>query len=70
MLKILVNKIKCNHCLDVIESKTVHDFVTCKCGCCSVDGGHDYLKRSFRNNRSDFEELSETVEIEDYEVVR
>lgn len=45
--KIIRNAIKCDNCGDVIESKHVHDFVTCRCEAVSVDGGHDYLKRSF-----------------------
>ena len=44
---ILKNQIKCNHCLDIIESKTRHDFIICSCGKVSVDGGREYLKRSF-----------------------
>ena len=39
------NAIKCLRCGDIIESKHVHDFVTCSCGAISVDGGHEYLKR-------------------------
>ena len=42
---IIKNAIRCNICGDEIESKHRHDFVTCKCGACSVDGGHDYLRR-------------------------
>ena len=45
---IIRNAIRCNICGDEIESKHRHDFVTCKCGACSVDGGHDYLRRYFR----------------------
>ena len=45
--KIIRNAIQCKRCGDIIESKHVHDFVTCKCGACSVDGGHDYLRRCF-----------------------
>ena len=45
MKKILSNKIKCKFCGDIIESKDVHDFKTCKCGKVSVDGGLNYLKR-------------------------
>ena len=44
-MKIIQNMVRCNHCGDVIESKYRHDYVVCKCGCCSVDGGHDYLRR-------------------------
>lgn len=47
--KIIVrNAIRCNICGDEIESKYRHDFVTCKCEACSVDGGHDYLRRCFK----------------------
>ena len=45
MRKILVNKIRCKKCGDVIESKSVHDFKFCKCEAVAVDGGHDYLRR-------------------------
>ena len=45
---IIKNAIRCNLCGDEIESKHRHDFVTCKCGSCSVDGGHDYLRRCFK----------------------
>ena len=46
MKKIKVNKAKCLSCGDIIESKHVHDYKTCKCGKISVDGGLEYLKRS------------------------
>lgn len=45
---IIRNAIRCRLCGDEIESKHRHDFVTCKCGACSVDGGHDYLRRCFK----------------------
>ena len=44
-MKIIRNTIRCNICGGEIESTTRHNFVTCKCGACSVDGGHEYLKR-------------------------
>jgi len=56
---IISNKIRCKNCGDVIESKTVHDYVTCSCGRCSVDGGMEYLRRAYTDRRTDFEELSE-----------
>lgn len=31
-------KIKCLICGDIIESKSVHDLVTCKCESCYIDG--------------------------------
>lgn len=43
--KIIRNAARCLLCNDIIESKHRHDFVTCKCGNISVDGGHDYLRR-------------------------
>ena len=38
---IIKNAIKCNHCGNIIESESTHDFKTCSCGCVSVDGGHE-----------------------------
>ena len=63
MQEIIRNAIKCKHCGDVIESLHRHDFVTCSCKCCSVDGGLDYLRREFKNAPDeDYIELSECVE--------
>ena len=58
MQKIVRNMIKCNHCGDIITSTYHHEFVTCSCGCCSVDGGTDYLRRGFINSADDFTDLS------------
>jgi len=54
--KIVVNKIKCKKCGDVIESTYRHDFKDCKCGAVAVDGGTDYLRRC--GNREDWEDMS------------
>lgn len=35
-------KIKCLLCGDIIESKSVHDLVSCKCGLCYIDVGNYY----------------------------
>lgn len=44
--KVLVqNQIRCRACDDVIFSRHRHDFVTCKCGKVSVDGGMEYARR-------------------------
>lgn len=43
---IVQNAVTCNKCDDFIVSKHRHDFVTCKCGAISVDGGQAYLRRS------------------------
>ena len=48
-LQITRNAAKCLICEEVIESKHVHDFVTCKCGNLSVDGGLEYVKRSCKS---------------------
>ena len=56
---IISNRGKCLLCGDIIESKHVHDYVTCKCGNLSVDGGRDYLKRGFKSDK--WEDLSEVV---------
>lgn len=50
-MKIARNRAKCLVCGDVIESKHRHDFVTCSCGNLSVDGGKDYLRRSYKDDR-------------------
>lgn len=66
MERIISNKIQCKHCGDIIESKGIHQFVTCRCETCSVDGGIWHLSRSFRNSpEEDFIELSETEEVDD-----
>jgi len=48
-MRIIENKAKCLKCGDVIESIDRHDYVQCSCGNISVDGGKDYLKRSYRD---------------------
>jgi len=58
---IIKNKALCNKCKDIIESKHVHDFVSCKCGAISVDGGRDYLKRGAKD-WNDLIDLSEETE--------
>lgn len=59
---ILVNKIQCRHCGDIIESKTAHDFKFCSCGKVGIDGGRDWLRRI--GNPEDVIELSEFKEEE------
>jgi len=49
MRKIIKNAIQCKLCGDIIESTDRHQYVTCKCGACAVDGGHDYLRRCFKD---------------------
>lgn len=61
--KLVRNRIQCNHCGDIIESKSVHNFVTCSCGRVSVDGGLDYAKRTAKE-QGDYTELGEWEEVE------
>ena len=63
MRKIIKNTIQCKLCGVVIESTDSHNYVECKCGACAVDGGHDYLRRSFKE-KDCYIELSITEEIE------
>lgn len=45
--KLMRNRIQCPICLDIIESRTRHDFVVCSCGVDEgvfVDGGLDYQR--------------------------
>lgn len=65
-MRIIVrNAIRCKHCGEIIESAYTHDFVTCKCGSCSVEGGHAYLRRCFPNTpEEDYEDLSQYEDVE------
>jgi hypothetical protein len=38
------NSLKCRLCEQVIRSTNRHDYVTCKCGECSIDGGSWYVR--------------------------
>lgn len=57
-LPIKRNAIKCNHCGDVVESTSRHDFKYCKCGTVFVDGGKDYQRIGFYGP-DDYENLIE-----------
>ncbi len=63
MMRILVNKIQCKKCGDIIESLSVHDFKFCKCGAVAVDGGHEHLRRC--GSFDDIIDLSEWEEVKD-----
>jgi len=40
------NRAKCKKCESILESFHKHDYVTCKCGEISIDGGLEYYKAS------------------------
>jgi len=48
-MTIIRNSAICKLCGDEIESKYRHDYVSCKCGGISVDGGKDYLRRGAKD---------------------
>lgn len=57
-LKIHKNVARCKKCNSIIESKSVHDYRSCSCGACAVDGGHEYVRRT-ANSFDDMEDLTE-----------
>ena len=63
MKRILKNAIRCKKCGEIIISDSVHTYVTCKCGACSVDGGYDYLRRCALSE-NDYIDLSEVEEVD------
>lgn len=48
------NRAKCKLCNDLIESIYRHDFVTCKCGEISIDGGREPFTRALAKDWSNF----------------
>lgn len=58
--KIRRNSARCLKCGQDIESKYTHDFVTCRCGNLSVDGGLSYMKRSVRDGDASWKDTSIT----------
>lgn len=46
MRRVALNTGYCGECGDIMTSHHRHDFVTCKCGASSLDGGTDYVKLS------------------------
>lgn len=41
---IKLNSARCLICNQILVSRSVHDYVTCKCGNLSIDGGNEYIK--------------------------
>ena len=55
-----VNKLVCKKCGDKIVSLYTHDFNTCSCSACSIDGGTDYCRTV--GNLEDYEIIQERLE--------
>jgi hypothetical protein len=53
--EIILNRIQCNFCKDILTSRFRHDYVTCSCSIepVSADGGRAYLKRCYSPTRDD-----------------
>lgn len=43
--RIILNRIQCRLCDDIVESNHRHHFNVCKCGASAADGGTEYLGR-------------------------
>ena len=52
-----MSKIRCRLCGDVIESRSRHDLVSCRCGEVFVDGGPHYLRTGARTSLFNIEVL-------------
>ena len=64
MRRVLVNKVRCKKCNDILESKHEHDFKRCSCGSIFIDGGTDYQKYGWGLNQQ--EEKSELDDFIDF----
>jgi len=65
---IISNQAKCRSCGDVIFSASVHDYVSCKCGKITVDGGNAYLRHGW-NTPANFIDMSLTMNEEDFKAI-
>ena len=66
---IIINRIKCAHCGDILVSNNRNDLKFCSCKKVGIDGGREYLRRIF-DDKFDYFDLSESIKIdEDYIVV-
>jgi len=41
--------VQCPRCKVVLQSRSVHDFVSCKCGLIFTDGGNEYARYSMES---------------------
>lgn len=53
-MKILINKVRCKKCDDIIESKHAHGFRYCKCKAIYIDGGTEYQRYGGKVEYIDF----------------
>ncbi|MFS0687792.1 hypothetical protein AB1K89_00900 [Sporosarcina sp. 179-K 8C2 HS] len=62
MKKVLVNKVRCKKCDDVIESTHSYDFKRCSCGAIFLDGGTDYQRFGWGMDRGEGAELEDYID--------
>jgi hypothetical protein len=65
--QILRNIIRCKLCNHLLESRDRHDFRSCKCGT-FVDGGIDYVRVGWTNNKTIDECIEFLTEYEESEI--
>lgn len=73
MKTLIVNKGTCRDCNETITSKHRHDYVTCKCGQCALDGGTDYIRSkgpinltTLYHDKSQFDEIRQVISRNNY----
>lgn len=59
-----VNALKCPICEDTVYSRATHDFRNCSCGSIAVDGGFDYMKICWDDNKIKKRPVSIEVEVD------
>lgn len=67
MKQLIINRIKCKKCEDIVISHHRHDFRYCKCGAVATDGGLDY--QIITGKIEDYENLS-IYSTADFEEIR
>ena len=55
------NICRCKICGDIIESKSVHNYVECSCGACFTDGGTDYCRRGWDPKYGGVDDVIENI---------
>lgn len=57
--------IQCNKCKNIIYSRCRHDFHSCECGACSIDGGFDYIR--VIGKPEDFNTIKVSLDFDDFD---
>lgn len=62
MKRVIVNKVRCKKCGDIIESIHTYDFKRCSCGAIFIDGGKDYQRYGWGMNQSGNAKLEDFID--------